>query len=656
MTGVVPSGGLAGIDQAKFLPPAPLPNTAGLTLLTKVWDIDQFEPDKTIGRSYSGGAIASYGDYLFFSTLHIPTISALTWQLAAQPVGVDSTTAYINTWRASSVFRGKNMGAANQTIELLYGNETLPKWTPSTAPVFNPIDNPATPYINETGYPVPGKAGTFVMTPNLLGQAPLYGLPSGIMSPLNVYGWSMEVWKGGLWFTTFDASVLLGIDPGDIVGLPPDLFPPALLSLLQHGADLYHFPTPESQAIPENISGIGNELNYGGRNLLPAGDSLFVGMANPFNLATGPGLKGGWELIELKRPTANTAVGKNVKVNLVGGEEITFCETKTDGVTRGNTNLPYPDLGTLDLSTILPGFELPESPRINGVLPDKVSVFYSTSDWHKAANCLAKAKVCVSDRGLPNPHLYQLQFGLTGANWVDITDDNTNGKICGSVNTLYLGLFTVQSGAERPVANAGPDINVECQVGGTPVTLAGSGTGVDGPLSYKWTDPFKVVGTTDTVNLFLPVGIQPFILTVSDTNGKDKDEAVVTVKDTGAPKATLTLKPDVLWPPDRRLVNITATIKTTDCDAKPKVTLVNITSSEKDSGLEAGDKPNDIQQATKGTDDRTFKLRAERHNPVVPGDPNLIKDGRVYTVVYNVTDASGNSTIISGKVKAPYKK
>ena len=107
----------------------------------------------------------------------------------------------------------------------------------------------------------------------------------------------------------------------------------------------------------------------------------------------------------------------------------------------------------------------------------------------------------------------------------------------------------------------------------------------------------------------------------------------------------MTLSPEVLWPPDHKLVAITATITVTDiCDPDPKVELVSIGSSEPDNGLGDGDKPEDIQEWTKGADDRTFLLRAERSGTGL---------GRVYTVKYKATDATGNSSFEEAFVRVP---
>jgi len=69
-----------------------------------------------------------------------------------------------------------------------------------------------------------------------------------------------------------------------------------------HGGDLFAFPAPNKAAIVVDNSGLGNYLNYGVRNIVHDGDTLYLGMANPMNLRTNPDdevPEGGWELIEL---------------------------------------------------------------------------------------------------------------------------------------------------------------------------------------------------------------------------------------------------------------------------------------------------------------------------------------------------------------------
>ena len=121
----------------------------------------------------------------------------------------------------------------------------------------------------------------------------------------------------------------------------------------------------------------------------------------------------------------------------------------------------------------------------------------------------------------------------------------------------------------------------------------------------------------------------------------------VTVRDTTAPSLTVTLSPNALWPPNHRLVQVTATVVASDsCDPNPAVVLLSITSNEPDDGLGDGDQPNDIQAVGGGpipfgTDVQSFLLRAERSG---------MGTGRIYTITYMARDASGNQSLASAQV------
>ena len=132
---------------------------------------------------------------------------------------------------------------------------------------------------------------------------------------------------------------------------------------------------------------------------------------------------------------------------------------------------------------------------------------------------------------------------------------------------------------------------------------------------------------------------------VDDSGNQGTATQKVIIKDTIPPVLTLSLSPTMLWPPNHKLVPITATITVTDvCDPHPTVKLVSIKSSEPDNGLGDGDTTEDIQGAKFGTDDLSFLLRAERRG----GGP-----GRTYTVIYEATDASGNSSQNKATVTVP---
>ncbi len=120
----------------------------------------------------------------------------------------------------------------------------------------------------------------------------------------------------------------------------------------------------------------------------------------------------------------------------------------------------------------------------------------------------------------------------------------------------------------------------------------------------------------------------------------------LTIVDQAPPVIIVSLSPAVLWPPNHTLATINATITVSDnCDPDPRVELVSVTSSEPDNGLGDGDKADDVQGASIGTDDRSFMLRAERSGAGA---------GRTYTVTYRATDKSGNSTLATATVVVPH--
>ena len=196
-----------------------------------------------------------------------------------------------------------------------------------------------------------------------------------------------------------------------------------------------------------------------------------------------------------------------------------------------------------------------------------------------------------------------------------------------------------------PVANAGPDQTLQCAGhGGSLATLDGSASSdPDGDtLSYVWTDEANhQVGSTAMPQVSVGLGTHTFTLTATDPGGLSSQATTrVTVTDTVSPTLSVSLSPNSLWPPNHKLVKITATIQASDaCCGKPTVQLVSITSSDENSS-------NDIQAVAGGavafgTDVRCFLLRAERANSGVP---------RVYTVTYRAKDASGNATLASAQV------
>lgn len=126
-----------------------------------------------------------------------------------------------------------------------------------------------------------------------------------------------------------------------------------------------------------------------------------------------------------------------------------------------------------------------------------------------------------------------------------------------------------------------------------------------------------------------------------DIDGKVKDFSYpMQLIDQTPPVLAVTLNPNKLWVPNKNSVQITATITIKDdYDPQPEIKLESIVANEI---LEN----EDIKGAQYGTDDRQFMLKAEREG--------RNKAGRIYTVTYSATDASGNKATASATVTVPH--
>ncbi len=198
-----------------------------------------------------------------------------------------------------------------------------------------------------------------------------------------------------------------------------------------------------------------------------------------------------------------------------------------------------------------------------------------------------------------------------------------------------------------PVISCPLDITVECSdTCGVPKTdpqLTAFFAGVSA------TDECTASPTiTDDAPACFPEGVTT---TVTFTAKDDKLNtstctAKVTVVDTTPPTIDVALNRDVLWPPNHKMSDITATVTVSDvCCANPTFVLTSITSDEPDDGKGDGKTSPDIMDAAYGTADTAFKLRSERMGG---------GDGRVYTIIYTATDCAGNSTPDTVYVRVPH--
>lgn len=267
MSPVVPEGGLT---------------PAHLNAWTQVWKADEFEPDPFNANLYGCGAMASYGGYLYWGTMHVHGKVAMVYTENFDSLSALSLVGtYFNSWRASSVFRGKDFGGSKK-VELLYGKSYLPVYV-ELSPYF----------------------GYWVHRPNNMGGVSgKYG-DAGFGNPYNNYIWSMAVYKDQLFVGTMDHSYIW-LDwenlmrvyfDGVYIPLPKLNFP--TLSQDEYGADLWRFPSTSEPAKLVTRDGFGNYANYGFRSTVVDEDhGLFIGTANPMNIfqdSNGNSMSG-WEL------------------------------------------------------------------------------------------------------------------------------------------------------------------------------------------------------------------------------------------------------------------------------------------------------------------------------------------------------------------------
>lgn len=212
---------------------------------------------------------------------------------------------------------------------------------------------------------------------------------------------------------------------------------------------------------------------------------------------------------------------------------------------------------------------------------------------------------------------------------------------------------------EPPVADAGGDISAECETdGAATVTLDGSGSSDpdsspgtnDDIVLFEWFEDFgtateTLLGEGAMLDVTFPLGSHSVTLRVTDSlDATDTDTIVVEIVDTTPPVVDVSLSTTELWSPNHEMWTIEATVDVTDC-SPVSIVLESVESNEPDNDVGDGDTEPDVSGADIGTEDYEFMVRAERAGP---------GSGRVYTVTYTVTDASGNSTTEMAFITVPH--
>lgn len=273
-------------------------------------------------------------------------------------------------------------------------------------------------------------------------------------------------------------------------------------------------------------------------------------------------------------------------------------------------------------------------------------------------------------------------FGGNGAYSFDLTASNFNGGTTFGGEALFAHVdpdvedapdFTRKIISAAIISgvpdNQPPEVSCDCPVEaecesheGTEVVLTADVVDNDGdPLTVEWFVDGDLVETQNvpggnpvtmaTVQLeyTYPLGSHTVEVRATDDDGEvGSCETEVEIIDTTPPELHVGLNRDVLWPPNHKLVDISADVHVEDvCDPNPVWYLVSIESNEPDNGKGDGNTNNDIQGAGIGEADDEFQLRSERQGG---------GDGRKYTIVYVAEDASGNVTEVTVCVWVPHDK
>ncbi|MEG1585667.1 MAG: T9SS type A sorting domain-containing protein [Bacteroidales bacterium] len=252
----------------------------------EMFSYSDYDPDLVCGMIGSGGGMAVYKGQIYFGTLNMPLMGAM---FAAMQYGIDMKDpksmlgAVLGTSRGCALFRYTETDESEKgyKIELLYGEEELPAY-----------DMASKSWIKKS-----------------TGMTPLYG-KSGFNNIMNNYCWSMNVYDDKLYIGTMDwtssiyprlEDMLKDNEQGkQILSLI------RMLGILSHqiGFDLYRIDGPDQKAKVITRNGLGEETQYGIRNMINLDGKLYLGTANPYNVHE----ISGWELIEVTEKAPQNAV------------------------------------------------------------------------------------------------------------------------------------------------------------------------------------------------------------------------------------------------------------------------------------------------------------------------------------------------------------
>ncbi|MFB3854869.1 MAG: choice-of-anchor Q domain-containing protein [Vicinamibacterales bacterium] len=161
-----------------------------------------------------------------------------------------------------------------------------------------------------------------------------------------------------------------------------------------------------------------------------------------------------------------------------------------------------------------------------------------------------------------------------------------------------------------------------------------------GDVSVEWAVSDKESAVTERSGceaLLVDYDTSGVSFTCSATSGGGTASATVLVKRDATPPVftSCTITPATLWPPNRQMVAVSASVSASDMSGA-SILLAQARSSEPDLGPQPGDRPGDIEGFVPGGLITQGALRAER----LAGGR-----GRSYLLVYSVRDGAGNEGV-----------
>ena len=258
----------AGVYRSPLIPAGGF-TAADVSLWETVWDYSSYEIDPFCMQTGCVGGFKSYKGQLYWGMLHATwTYPMILSSAYGFKTDEEYLTGIIGALRAAPLFRATDFSDPKD-VELLYGEERLPKYSTTTR--------------------------QWKILKNNMGVKPKWGR-SGFGNLYTNYIWSMEEYNDRLYVGSMDMSNLFTQAAQTLM---PSLS--SMLSFLKidknkYGYELMVIDDPETEPTLFTDNGMENAAAYGIRNMLVYDDYLYVGTANPMSLDE----NGGWQLLTLK--------------------------------------------------------------------------------------------------------------------------------------------------------------------------------------------------------------------------------------------------------------------------------------------------------------------------------------------------------------------